>query len=178
MTKKYPTPTKASSVFGTVVGAAVFGAIVGGTGAAAKGIRQVKEGEATKEEVAMDVAREAGSVAVAAGTATAVVGVLGFGPFLSTLGIAAVATGTKYAMDTLLKPKTPETAPVMVATGKAAAAKPVAAKKPEAKKEAAPKKSTAKKTTAKKATAKKTSAKKAPAKKTTPEKTETKTDQA
>ena len=190
MTKKYPSTIKASSVVGTAMGAAVFGALVGGTGAAAKGIREVKSGDATREEVALNVAREAGSTAVAAGTATAVVGALGFGPFLSILGIAAVATGTKYAMDSLLAPKQQGFAPVMIPAGKAAAATPVAApqkkaakkstaKKPTTKK-AAPKKPAAKKTaapkTAKTATPKKTSPKKATARKPAAKKAETKTD--
>jgi len=188
MTKKYPSPTKASSVVGTALGAAVFGAIVGGTGAAAKGIREVKAGDATGEEVALDVAREAGSTAIAAGTATAVVGALGFGPFLSVLGIAAVATGTKYAMDSLLAPKQQAAAPVMVPAGKAAAATPVAApqkktagktaaRKPAAKK-ATPKKTAAGKAAAQKTTAKTAAAKKASPKKAAAKKAETKTDKA
>lgn len=190
MTKKYPTPTKSSSALGTAVGAAFFGAIVGGTAAAAKGIRKVKAGEAEREEVVIDVAREAGSTAVAAGAATAFAGALGLGPILSTLGIVAVATGTKYAMDSLLTPQAPATAPVMVSAGKAAAATPVAtpkkaAKKPAAKKTAAQKTAT-KKSTAKKAAPKKTATKKATTKKTTARKaapkaapkTETTTDKA
>lgn len=197
MTKKYPTPAKPTSFLGTALGAAMFGAIVGGTGAAAKGIRAIKAGEATKEAVALDVAREAGSTAVAAGTATAVIGALGFGPLLAPFGIVAVATGTKYAMDALLKPNGPEPATVTVAasvpTVKKAAPAKKAAKKPTAKKAPAkkaktaktaakkvtPSKATAKKATAKKTAAKKTTAsKKAATKKTKTPKTGTKTDKA
>jgi len=143
-----------------VTGAAVFGALVGGTAAAAKGIRQVKTGRATKEEAALDVAREAGSTAVAAGAATAVVGALGLGSFLSILGIAAVATGTKYAMDSLLPPAKPAPAKAPAAPAKKAAPK-TAAKKSATKKTAAKRKTT-KKSTAKKATAPKTTAKAGP----------------
>ncbi len=158
MTQKTPSN---NSLVGVTMGTALFGAIVGGTAAAAKGIRQVKDGSATKEEVAVNVAREAGTTAVAAGAAAAVVGALGFGPILSTLGIAAVATGTKYAMDSLVAPKTPATA----TAGKKHAPLTPAPKKTAAQK-TAPKKAAAKKTTAKKTAAKKTTTKKAAPKKT------------
>lgn len=84
-----------------MLGSALFGAIIGGTSAAAKAIRKVNNGEAGRDEAVMDVAREAGTTAVAAGTAGAVVGTLNIGPILSALGIIAVATGTKYAMDSI-----------------------------------------------------------------------------
>ncbi len=183
MTNKYPTPSKASSVIKSVMGAAAFGAIVGGTAAAAKGIRQVKAGEKTKEEVAENVAREAGATAVAVGTSAMVVGALGFGPFLATLGTVMVATGTKYAMDSVLKPAKTDLVPVMIPTGKAAAATPTAASKKTAAKKAPAKKAAAKKATTKKTAAKKITAAEAPVKKTTQKKTaakktETKTDTA
>ncbi len=179
---EYTNHTKEIGALGSVMGATLFGAIVGGTGAAAKGIRAIKKGKATREDVAMDVAREAGSTAVAAGTASAVVRAFSLGPFLSTLGIVAVATGTKYAMDNLLKPE-PVVAPVAVATDS-----PVVAKKAVSKK-VAPKKTTTKKPTAqktaatpKKTTAKKTGAKastsKTSSKKTVVRKTKTKTDKS
>ena len=148
--KKTKTPVPG----GAVMGAFVFGAIVGGTGAAARGIREAREGRKTNRDVALDVTREAGATAVAAGAATAVVGALGMGPVLSTLGIVAVATGTKYAMDSLLtlsdttspaEPQvtvraTPAPAPTAPkkAPAKKVAAKKTAPKKPAAK--AAPKK--------------------------------------
>ena len=188
MTKQYPAPAKGASVLGTAAGAAVFGAMVGGTAAAAKSIRKVNNGEATREEAVMDVAREAGSTAVAAGAATAVTSGLGLGPVLSLLGIAVAATGVKYALDSVLQKKTPMPAPVSIADGKTAAApkKKAAAKKAAAKK-AAPKKAAAKKVTVKKAAPKKTAPKKTAAKKTVAKKkaaptatenTETKADKA
>lgn len=176
MIKKSPVPAKASSFVGSALGAAVFGAIVGGTAAAARGIRDVKSGKVTAESAALDTAREAGSTAIAAGAAAAVVCALPIGPFLSTLGIVAVATGTKYAMDSLLNPGKPAPAPARVAPAKASAATPVAASA-KATKKAAPKKAAAKKTTAKKAAPKKAAAKKAPAAKPAAE-SETKTDKA
>lgn len=140
---------------GAIAGTALFGAIVGGTAAAAKGIRQVKEGESTKEQVAAAVAREAGTTAMAAGAATAVVGTLGLGFFLSTLGVVAVATGTKYALDSLFRPGG--------TLAPASATHQVQAK-------TASKKNTAKKTATKKTTAKRKSAKKSATTKTAPQK--------
>ncbi|WP_207263869.1 magnetosome protein MamC [Desulfovibrio sp. Huiquan2017] len=162
MTNKINTKTKYVPVLGTAMGAALFGAVIGGTAAAAKGMREVKAGRATGQEVGASIAREAGSTAVAVGAATAVVGALSLGPFLSTLGIAALATGSKYAMDSLLQGKKPEPAlagpaqsqtaasAVKADTGKKAAARKTAAKKSPAKKaatkKAAPKKTTSSKT--------------------------------
>lgn len=179
MTKK---STSTGTLLATTMNSALFGAIVGGSAAAAKGINQIRKGEATKEGVALDVAKEAGTTAVAAGTASAVVGALGLGSVLSTLGIIAVATGAKYAIDTYLVPelvgsscapkKHAELQPAPVA--KTAAATPkTAAKKSTPKKtvakKAAPKKATAKKAAPKKAATKSTPAKKAAPKKTTAE---------
>ena len=93
-----------ASLLKATLSTALLGAIVGGTGAAAKGIRQVANDQTTKEEVAIDVAKEAGATAISAGTAGAVVSVLRLGPILSALSIIAIATGTKYAMNTVLQP--------------------------------------------------------------------------
>lgn len=162
MTKKQAIPTKTPSALGPVLGAAMFGAIIGGAAAAAKGIRDVKSGRATAESAAMDTAREAGTTAIAAGAAAVVVGALPVGPVLSTLGIAAVAVGTKYAMDSVLSPGKPEPAPAPVAAAKASAATPVATAAKKAKKatpaKAKPKKAAAPKKTTKKSTAKKPAA--------------------
>ncbi|GEM_PF-963353 len=156
---------------GTALGTALFGAIVGGTAAAAKGIRQVKNNEATKEEVAVNIAKEAGTTAVAAGAAGAVVGTLGLGPFLSTLGIVAVATGAKYALDSMFAPASP----AQVQTGKKHAPLILDPEMPPAKKTAA-KKAAPKKTTTKKAASKKSVSKKTTTRKTAAtKKTETKT---
>ncbi|WP_320170485.1 hypothetical protein [Maridesulfovibrio sp.] len=87
-----------------VLGPALFGAVVGGTAAAAKGIRQIRNNEASKNEVIKNIARETGTTAVAAGTAGAVAGSLKIGPVLSGLTLVAVATGVKYAMDSMFPP--------------------------------------------------------------------------
>lgn len=174
MTRKISTNIKPAPVLGTALGAAVFGAVIGGTAAAAKGLREVKAGRATSRDVTADVAREAGSTAVAVGTATAVVGALSLGPFLSALGIAALATGTKYAMDSLVQAKKPEQA--LAAPAKAAAPKTGARKKAAATKTTS-QKPVAKKPAAKKPAAGKTAETKAKAEKPAP-KTETKTDKA
>ncbi|WP_419785972.1 hypothetical protein [Pseudodesulfovibrio sp.] len=154
MTKQYPTPPKTAAIGGAILGAATFGAILGATTATAKGIRQVKNGQATKEDVARDAAREAGSTAIAAGTGVAVVSALSLGPLLSTVGVAAVAVGIKYALDSVLKP-----APVKAVAGGVTTtpAKP-AAKKPTAKKTATGK-ATAKKAARKTTTKEKVSSK-------------------
>lgn len=98
--------TKKTSSSGTpgasTLGAVVFGALVGGTAAAAKGLRAVKNGESSREEALRNIARETGTTALAAGTAVAIMGRTGLGPVLTTAGMAVVATGTKYAMDSLL----------------------------------------------------------------------------
>lgn len=90
----------------TTLTSALLGAVVGGAAAAVTGVRRVQKGEATKQELATDVAREAGTTAVATGTAAAVVRMLGFGPFMGTLGFAAIAVGAKYAMDACMASRT------------------------------------------------------------------------
>ncbi|NDV28539.1 magnetosome protein MamC [Desulfovibrio sp. JC010] len=171
----------------TTLGTAFLGAIIGGTGAAAKAIREVSNEQKSKEEAVIDVAKEAGATAVAAGVSAAAVGALKLGPVLSTVGIIAVATGTKYAMDSVLKPaealaevKAPakkKHAP-LVMEPKAKPKKKHAPlvmeskeEKPKKTTKAAAKKTTTKKTTAKKTTAKKETTQKAAPKKTTAKKT-------
>lgn len=76
------------------------GAIVGGSAAAAKNIRRVKNGEATRREAVQDTAKEAAGAAIATGVATGIMGYIGTNnTFLSVLGTIAVATGTKYLWD-------------------------------------------------------------------------------
>lgn len=119
-------------VSSALTGAVVSGVVIGGTAAAATSIRKVKKGLMTKEDAARNVAREAGTTGVAAGAAAMVVGGLGIGGLLGLVGVALVATGTKYMLDTAFKPE-----PV-------ACLQPVEAEeKPEVKK-AAPKKGAAK----------------------------------
>ncbi len=75
------------------------GAIVGGTAAAAKNIRKLKNAEITHEEAVKDTIKQAAGAAVATGTATAAVGATGVTGVVSLLGILVVATGTKYLWD-------------------------------------------------------------------------------
>ncbi|QTA86996.1 magnetosome protein MamC [Desulfonema magnum] len=78
------------------------GAIVGGTGAAARNIRQVKSGEINRQEAMGNVIKEAAGAGVATATATAVVGSFGTNRgLLSLLGLVVVATGTKYFWDAI-----------------------------------------------------------------------------
>jgi hypothetical protein len=80
------------------------GAIVGGTAAAAKNIRRVKEGEIKREEAVKDTIKEAAGAGLATATAAAVVGAVGATGLLSLLGVLAVATGTKYLWDAATAP--------------------------------------------------------------------------
>jgi hypothetical protein len=75
------------------------GAIIGGTAAAAKNIRRVKDGEIHREEAVRDTIKEAAGAGLATAAATALVGVFGATGLLSLVGIVAVATGTKYVWD-------------------------------------------------------------------------------
>ena len=82
------------------------GAIVGGTSAAAKNIRQAKAGEISQQEAVGSIIKEAAGAGVATAAATAVVGGLGVNRgLLSLLGIMTVATGTKYFWDALTAPE-------------------------------------------------------------------------
>jgi len=155
MTKQYTTAARVVPLGGAVLGAAVFGAVIGATAAAARGIRQVKNGEATRQEVAMDVARESGSTAVAAGAGVAVASALGLGPILSAVGVVAVAVGAKYALDSVLSPSRPKSAAVAAVPESAGAAAAKAAPQKAAPKTTAAKKSAAPKRTAKPAAQKK-----------------------
>ncbi|THB63319.1 MAG: hypothetical protein D6E12_17245 [Desulfovibrio sp.] len=82
---------------GTAVGASgSVGAVVGGTVAAARDFKLVKEGEMTRGEAAVDVGKEAVGTGLATATGVAVVGALGVGGLLGLAGIMGVAAGTKY----------------------------------------------------------------------------------
>ncbi|MDQ7832573.1 MAG: hypothetical protein RDU30_12630 [Desulfovibrionaceae bacterium] len=80
----------------TAMGAA--GAIIGGTAAAAKDLRQVKEGDMTREAAAGHILKEA----LGSGLATAAGAVAGTFFRSGVLGLAAMAVvgvGTKYLYD-------------------------------------------------------------------------------
>jgi hypothetical protein len=81
------------------------GAIVGGTAAAAKNIRRLRDAEINREEAVKDTFKEAAGAGLATATATAVVGAVGATGLLSLVGLLAVATGTKYLWDAATTPK-------------------------------------------------------------------------
>ncbi len=96
-TQTYPIRQTALPV-GAVTAMGLAGAVIGGTVAAAKDLRQVKEGDMTREAAAGHVLKEA----VGTGLATAVGAVAGTFFRSSLLGLvtmAAVGIGTKYLYD-------------------------------------------------------------------------------
>ncbi|WP_176636850.1 magnetosome protein MamC [Desulfolutivibrio sulfoxidireducens] len=96
-TQTYPIRPAALPV-GAVTAMGLAGAVIGGTVAAAKDLRQVKEGDMTREAAAGHILKEA----VGTGLATAVGAVAGTFFRSSILGLAAMAAvgiGTKYIYD-------------------------------------------------------------------------------
>ncbi|NMC49145.1 MAG: magnetosome protein MamC [Desulfovibrio sp.] len=91
-------PIRQTLPVGAVTAMGLAGAVIGGTVAAAKDLRQVKEGDMTREAAAGHVLKEA----VGTGLATAVGAVAGTLFRSSVLGLvtmAAVGIGTKYLYD-------------------------------------------------------------------------------
>jgi len=77
-----------------------LGALIGGTAAAAKNIRGVREAGIDPRQAVRDTARETAGAAVATGVATLVMGYANpRGATLNLLGTIAMATGTKYIWD-------------------------------------------------------------------------------
>jgi hypothetical protein len=101
----------ARSVPGATFAMGGVGAIIGGTAAAAKNIRRVKEAEIKKDEAVKDTLREATGAGLATATATAVMGAVGATGLVSILGVIAVATGAKYFWDGITQPAKPQPAP-------------------------------------------------------------------
>ena len=87
------------------------GAIVGGTAAAARNIRRVKDARITREDAIKDTLREAAGAGLATATATVVVRAVGATGLLSLVGILAAATGAKYFWDAATAAPKPGTAP-------------------------------------------------------------------
>jgi len=85
-----------------IAGAMLFGAVVGGVAAAAANARKVKRGEMSAGKAAASVLREAGTTGLASGAGVAAVTALHLGGVVGLVGIAAVATGAKYLMDSVL----------------------------------------------------------------------------
>ena len=72
------------------------GAIVGGTAAAAKDIKRVKEGEMTKGAAVADIGKEAVGTGLATAAGVALTGALGITGLLGLVSIVGVSAGAKY----------------------------------------------------------------------------------
>jgi len=107
---KQPAPyTTGVKVTKFVPGAALamggLGAIIGGTAAAAKNIKLVKEKKIERQDAVKDTVKEAAGAGLATAAATAIVGAVGATGLLSLFGILAIATGTKYLWDAATVPE-------------------------------------------------------------------------
>jgi hypothetical protein len=102
-----------------------LGAIIGGTAAAAKNIRRVKNEEIDREEAVRDTLKETAGAGIAAATAAVVVRSVGATGLFGLVGIMAVAAGAKYVWDSAMTPKTAKNP----APGKASGTKTGKAKK-------------------------------------------------
>jgi hypothetical protein len=83
-----------------------LGAIGGGTAAAARNIRRVRQGTINREEAVRDTLKESAGAGIASAAATFVVGSVGAAGFLGLLGVITVATGTRYLWDSAMTGKT------------------------------------------------------------------------
>lgn len=78
----------------------ITGAIVGGTVAAARGIKDVRAKKATRDDVVNTVLKESAGSGLSAAVGTAAVGSFKLtNPILGGLSFAAVTIGTKYLWD-------------------------------------------------------------------------------
>lgn len=75
------------------------GAIVGGSVAAARNIRKVRQGEMSREHAVKNALTESGATGISTAMATAAVTAVGLTGFLSLFGFVAVAVGAKYLAD-------------------------------------------------------------------------------
>lgn len=91
-----------SLVSPATAGAMLFGAVVGGVAAAAASARKVKEGTMNAREAAFSSLREAGTTGLASGAGVAAMSALRVGGATGLVGIAVVATGAKYLLDSVL----------------------------------------------------------------------------
>ncbi|WP_051295090.1 magnetosome protein MamC [Maridesulfovibrio bastinii] len=87
---------------------ALLGAVIGGAVSAFQNAGKVKKGDMTKDEAIKDCIKEAGTMGVSTGTASAVVNPLPLGPIGSALGFVAVASGTKYMLNKAFPAPQPE----------------------------------------------------------------------
>jgi cell division septation protein DedD len=91
-----------SAVSPATSGAMLFGAVVGGVATAAASARKVKEGSMSPREAALNSLREAGTTGLASGAGVAAMSALRVGGAAGLVGIAVVATGAKYLLDSVL----------------------------------------------------------------------------
>lgn len=78
----------------------ITGAIVGGTVAAARGIKDIRDNNAGKNEVVTDVIRESAGSGLSTAIGTAAVGTFKLtNPILGGLSFAAITIGTKCLWD-------------------------------------------------------------------------------
>ena len=81
---------------GSAVAMGAVGALIGAVSATATSLQQVKGQEATKQEAALMVAKEAAGTGLATAAGGAAARALGMRGFVGLLGMFAVATGVKY----------------------------------------------------------------------------------
>lgn len=91
-------PTLASAALGGLIAGVVTGATV----AAATSLRQVKDGEITKQEATQQIMREAGTMGLATTAGVTATAALGLTGIMSIFGVALFTTGSKYGIDSLL----------------------------------------------------------------------------
>ena len=77
----------------------VLGGIVGGTAAAAKNIKSLKNGEISQSEAALDVGKETVGAGVATAAAAVAAGMVGSSVLISAVTVIGVGTGAKYFWD-------------------------------------------------------------------------------
>ncbi len=95
-------PQARPSLAATALGGLIAGVVTGATVAAASSARKVKNGCMTKEEAAKEIAREAGSMGIAASVGVTATAMMNAGGILSVASTALLTAGTKYAIDSLL----------------------------------------------------------------------------
>jgi len=107
----YAIPQRTRFSPGPVVAMGGLAAVVGGSVAAARNMRRVRDGDLNRGEALADTLREAAGTGLAAAAATALVTSIGGpGGFLSLVGVLALGTGAKYLWDS-------STAPVAASPG-------------------------------------------------------------
>lgn len=102
-----PVASKVSSKVAPTLGSAALGGLIAGvvtgaTVAAATSLRQVKEGEITKQEATSRIMREAGTMGLATTVGVTATAALRLTGVLSIFGVALFTTASKYGIDSML----------------------------------------------------------------------------